>query len=156
MKLDRKQNLNVVYQVCIFGPIRKPRWPPWLLIGWEIFNFSSETAERNSTKLGRKQGLNILYQVCFSSRSENGDGRPSFWLADTFWTFPLKLLNRNRQNLTESKITTSSTKCVADGKTKMASLVMISGDAPTVILNYVAAQQNKSYHWIIDIYIYLN
>ena len=35
-----------------------------------IFNFSSETAERNSRKLDRKQDLNVLYQVtdrhCFS------------------------------------------------------------------------------------------
>ena len=47
-----------------FGPIVKPRLPPWPLIGWDIFYFSSETAERNSTKLDRKQDLNILYQVC--------------------------------------------------------------------------------------------
>ena len=31
---------------------------------FHIFNFSSETAEQNSTKLDRKQELNILYQVC--------------------------------------------------------------------------------------------
>ena len=48
----------------LFGPIRKTRWPPWPLIGWDIFDFSSETAERNSTKLDRKQDLNVLYQVC--------------------------------------------------------------------------------------------
>ena len=47
-----------------FGPIGKTRWPPWLLIGWDISDFSSETAERNSTKLDRKQDLNVLYQVC--------------------------------------------------------------------------------------------
>ena len=47
-----------------FGPIRKTRWPPWPLIGWDIFYFSSETAERNSTKLDRKQDLNVLYQIC--------------------------------------------------------------------------------------------
>ena len=47
-----------------FGPIGKTRWPPWPLIGWDIFNFSSETTERNSTKLDRKQDLNVLYQVC--------------------------------------------------------------------------------------------
>ena len=29
-----------------------------------IFDFSSETADRNSTKLDRKQDLNVLYQVC--------------------------------------------------------------------------------------------
>ena len=47
-----------------FGPIGKTRWPPWPLIGWDIFDFSSETAEWNSTKLYRKQDLNFLYQVC--------------------------------------------------------------------------------------------
>ena len=66
-KLDRKQDLNVLYQVCgffFFGPIRKTRWPPWSLIGRDIFDFSSVTAKRNSTKLDRKQDLNVLYQVC--------------------------------------------------------------------------------------------
>ena len=111
-KLDRKQDLNVLYQVCAFRadrknkmaalasdwlrhfrlllwnlwtefnetwqearsqrPLpnlcfwadRKTRWPPWCLIGWDIFDFSTETAERNSMKLDRKQDLNVLYQVC--------------------------------------------------------------------------------------------
>ena len=63
-KLDRKQDLNILYIVCVFGPIRKTRWPPWPLNGWYIFDFSSETAQRNSTKLDRKQDLNVLYQVC--------------------------------------------------------------------------------------------
>ena len=54
-----------------FGPIGKTRWPPWPLIGWDICDFSSETAEWNSTKLDRKQDLNVLYQVCvFSGWSE--------------------------------------------------------------------------------------
>ena len=34
-----------------FGPIGKTRWPPWPLIGWDIFDFSSETAEQNSRTL---------------------------------------------------------------------------------------------------------
>ena len=112
-KLDRKQDLNILYQVCVFGlleihvkmavsatklaetfltsaqkplngiqrnltesniskfttkfvffgPIRKPRWPPRPLIGQDIFDFSSETAEWNSMKLDRKHDLNVLYQV---------------------------------------------------------------------------------------------
>ena len=114
-----------------FGPIGKTRWPPWPLIGWDIFDFSSETAEGNSTKLVRKQDLNVLYQVCvfradrrnkmaalasdwlrhfrlflwyrwtefnetwqearcqrplpslcFPGRSEKQDGHPGLWLAD--------------------------------------------------------------------------
>ena len=120
-KLVRKQDLNVLYQVCVFradrknkmaalatdwlrhfglllwnrwtefnetwqearsqrplpsscfsGPSKKTRWPRWPLIGWDILDFSSETAERNSTKLDRKQDLNVLYQVCvFGADQEN-------------------------------------------------------------------------------------
>ena len=47
------------------------RWPPWLLIGWDIFDFFSEIAERNSTKLDRKQTLNDLYQVCVFRADRN-------------------------------------------------------------------------------------
>ena len=47
-----------------FWLIGKTRWPPWPLICWDIFDFSSETTERNSTKLDRKQDLKVLYQVC--------------------------------------------------------------------------------------------
>ena len=73
----------------LFGSIGKTRWPPWPLIGRDIFDFSSETTERKSTKLDRKQDLNILYQVCFSSWSEKQDGRHGLWLAETFSTSPL-------------------------------------------------------------------
>ena len=147
-----------------FGPIGKTRWPPWPLIGWDIFDFSSETTEQNSTKLDRKQDLNVLYHVCvfradrknkmaalasdwlrhfrlllwnhwtefnetwqearsqrplpslcFLGRSEKQDGRPGLWLAETFSTSPLKPLNRIQRNLTGSKISTSSTKFVFFG-----------------------------------------
>ena len=47
-----------------FGPIGKKRWRLRLLIGWDIFNFFSETARWNSTILDRKQDFNVLYQVC--------------------------------------------------------------------------------------------
>ena len=147
-----------------FVPIGKTRWPPWPLIGWYIFNFSSETAERNSTKLDRKQDLNVLYQVCvfrayrknkmvalasdwlrhfrlllwnrwtefnetwqearlqrplpslsFSGWSERQDGSPGLWLAETFSTSPLKPLNGIQRNMRGSKISTSSTKFVFIG-----------------------------------------
>ena len=113
MKLDRKQDLNVLYQVCVFlagrknkmaalasdwlrhfwllslkplnriqrnltgskistsstkfvffRPIGKTRWPPWPLIGWDIFDSSLKTLIRIQRKLDRKQDLNVLYQVC--------------------------------------------------------------------------------------------
>ena len=46
-----------------FGSIGETRWLLCPLIGWDIFNFSSLTAEQNSKKLDRKQDLNNLYQV---------------------------------------------------------------------------------------------
>ena len=139
-----------------FGGIGKSRWPPRSLIGWDIFDFSSETAEWNSTKLVRKQDLNILYQVCvfwadrknkmaalasdwlrhfwlllwnhcmefnetwqearsqqllprlcFSGGSEKQDGCPGLWLAETFLTSPLKPMYGIQRNLTGSKISMS-------------------------------------------------
>ena len=81
-KLDRKQDLNVLYKVCVFCADRKTRWPPWPLIGWDIFDFSSETAERNSTKLDRKQDLNVLYKVCvfWADRKNKMAALASDWL----------------------------------------------------------------------------
>ena len=74
-----------------FGPIGKTRWPPWPLIGWDIFNFS-ETAKRNSTKLDRKQDLNVLYQVCVfrADRKNKMAALASDWLRH----FRLLLWNR--------------------------------------------------------------
>ena len=140
-------------KIVFFGPIRITRWLPWPLIGWDIFDFSSE---QNSRKLDRKQDLNVLYKVCvfradrknkmaalasdwlrhfrllsncwteingnwqeawsqcplpslfYSCRSENQDGCPGLWLAETFFT-SLKPLNGIQWNLTGSKISTSST-----------------------------------------------
>ena len=163
-----------------FGPIGKTRWPPWPLIGWDIFDFSSETAEQNSPKLDRKQDLNVLYQVCvfwadrknkmaaiasnllrhfrlllwkrwtefnetwqearslcplpslcFSGRSKKQDGRPGLWLAETFSTSPLKPLNGIQWNLSGSKILMSSTKFVnfrLIGKTRWPPWSLIGWD----------------------------
>ena len=140
MKLYRKQELNVLYQVCVFradqknkmaalafdwlryfwillwnhywiqwnltgsmismsstkfvffGPIRKRRWPPWPLIGWDIFDFSSETVEPNSTKLDRKQDLNALYQVCVFQADPNH--KMAALASDWLRHFQLLLWNR--------------------------------------------------------------
>ena len=147
-----------------FGPIGKTKWQPWPLIGWDNFDFSSETAEQNSMKLYRKQDIDALYQVCvfradrknkmaalasdwlrhfglllwnkwtefnetwqearsqcplpslcFSGRSEKQNGRPGLWLAETISTSPLKPLNRIQWNFIGSKISTPSTKFVFFG-----------------------------------------
>ena len=85
--LTGSKSLTSSTKFVFFGPIGKTRWPPWPLIGWDIFNFSSETTERNSTKLDRKQDLNVLYQVCvFQADQKNkmaalaSDWLRNFWL----------------------------------------------------------------------------
>ena len=78
--------------LCFSGPIGRTRWLPWPLIGWDIFDFSSETTERNSTKLNRKQDLNILYQVCvFRADWKN---KVAAMASDWLRHFQLLLLNR--------------------------------------------------------------
>ena len=75
-----------------FGPIGKTRWPPWPLIGWDIFDFSSETAEQKWTKLDRKQDLNVLYQVCvFRAHLKN---KMAALASDRLRHFGLLLWNR--------------------------------------------------------------
>ena len=48
----------------ISGRSKKQDGGPDLWLAETIFDFSSETAERNSTKLDRKQDRNVFYQVC--------------------------------------------------------------------------------------------
>ena len=55
-KLDRKQDLKILYQVCVFfGPIGKPKMAMAILvlISWDILDFSSATTKLNLTKLDR-------------------------------------------------------------------------------------------------------
>ena len=86
-KVDRKQDLNTLYQVCVFWADRKTRWPPWPLIGWDIFNFSSVTLQEARSQCP-------LPSLCFSDRSEKQDGCHGLWLAETFFTSSLTPLNR--------------------------------------------------------------
>ena len=75
-----------------FGPIGKTRWPPWHLICWDIFDFSSETVEPNSTKFDRKQDLKAFYQVCvFRANRKNKMAAPA-----SDWLRHFRLLCRNR------------------------------------------------------------
>ena len=61
--IRHKFDFNVIYQLCVFRADRKIKMAARPMIGWYIFYFSFETAERNSTKLDRKQDPNVLYQV---------------------------------------------------------------------------------------------
>ena len=115
-KLDRKQDLNVLYQVCVFRADRKKQMAAlasdWLrhfgLLLWNHWTEFNETWQE-----ARSQ--RPLPSLCFSGWSEKADGRPGLWLAETFWTSPLKLLNGIERNFTGSKISTPSTKFVFFG-----------------------------------------
>ena len=112
-KLDRKQDLNVLYQVCVFRADRKNKMAAlasdWLrhfgLLLWNRWTEFNETWQEARSQCP-------LPSLCFSGRSEKRDGRPGLWLAETFLTSPLKPLNGIQRNLTGSKISTSSTKFV--------------------------------------------
>ena len=117
--------------LCFSESIGKTRWPSWPLIGWDIFDFSSVTAERNSTKLDRKEDHTPSTKSVFFGGSEKQNGRPGLWLAETFSTSPLKPVKVIQRNLTESKISTSSTKFVfigPIGKTKWPPWHLIGWD----------------------------
>ena len=109
-----------------FGPIGKTRWPPWPLIGWDICDFFSETAEWNSTKLDRRQILNILYQGCvFSGRSEKQDGRPDLWFTEDIFNFSTETAEQNSMKLNRKQdLEILYQVCVfrADRKNKMTAL----------------------------------
>ena len=51
-------------KVMLFGRTRNPRWSARSMIGWDSFEFSDETTERNSTTLDGKQDRYVHYQVC--------------------------------------------------------------------------------------------
>ena len=115
-KLDRKQDLNVLYKVCVFRADRKNKMAAlasdllryFRLLLWNRWREFDETWEK-----ARSQPT--LQSLCFSDRSEKQDGRPGLWLAETSSSFPLKPLNRIKRNLTGSKISMSSTKFVFFG-----------------------------------------
>ena len=112
--------------LCFSGWSEKQDGRPGPLIGRDIFDFSSETAERNSTKLDRKQDLNApLPSLCFLGRSENKTAALS-----SDWLRHFRLLLWNgwtgiQRNLTGSKLSMPSTTFVFSGKSgknKMAAL----------------------------------
>ena len=111
--------------LCFFGPIGKTRWPPWPLIGWDIFDFSSETAERNSTKLERKQDLNALYQVCVFRADLKKKWPPWLLIGRDIFDFSFETAEQNSMKLDRKQdLKALYQVCVlrADRKNKMAAL----------------------------------
>ena len=129
-----------------FGLIGKTTWPPWLLIGWDIFNFSFETTKQNSTKLNRKQDITVLYQVCvFHADRKKRDGRTGLWLTVTFRLLLWNHWTEFNETWQEARSQRSSTKFVffgPIGKTRWPPWPLIGGD----IFNFSSetAEQNST------------
>ena len=98
-KLNRKQDLNVLYQVCVFfWAIRKIKMATLVVSDW-LRHFRlllwNRWMELNETwQEARSQ--RPLPNLCFSSRSKKQDGCPGLWLAKTFSTSPLKPRNSTK------------------------------------------------------------
>ena len=109
--LDRKQDINILYQVCVFrADWKKQDGHPGLWLRHFRLLLCNRWMEFNKTwQVARSQ--RPLSNLCVSGRWEKQDGRPGLWLADTFST-SLKSLNGIQRNLTRSNISTSSTKYV--------------------------------------------
>ena len=99
-KLVMKHNLNVLYQVFVFGTIGKLRWPQRPMVGRDIFDFSSETAEQNSMKPDRKQDFYVVYQVCaFRADRKKTKWPPWSLIGWDILDFSSETAERNSNNL---------------------------------------------------------
>ena len=107
---------------CFSGLSEKKTWPPYPLIGRDIFHFFFETTEWNSMKLDRKQDLNVLYQVCvfLADRKNKMAALASDWLRHfrfLLWN-PWTEFNKTWQEARSQQVCDFR----ADWKKKMAAL----------------------------------
>ena len=84
---------------CVFRADRKNKMAARPLIGWDIFDFSPETNEVNSTKLDRNQISMSYTKFLFSGHSEKLDDRLGLWFAETFSTSSPETTKRNSTKL---------------------------------------------------------
>ena len=98
-----------------FGPIGKNKmtalasdWLRHFRLLWNHWREFNETWQEARSQCS-------LPRLCFSGRSDKQDGHPGLWLAETFSTSALKLLNGIQRNLTGRKISMSSTTIVFFG-----------------------------------------
>ena len=118
-KLHRKQDLSVLYQFVLFGPIKKAALASdWLIHfrlllcdRWTEFNGPWQEAKFQRHLPSSCYSIDETWQearyqcpiqsLFFLGRWEKQDGWPGLWLTETFSTSPL---NGIQQNLTGNKI----------------------------------------------------
>ena len=86
-KLDRKQDLNVLYQVCVFLWADQKNKMTTLASDWlrhfRLLLWNGWTEFYETWQEARSE--RPLPSLCFSGQSKKQDGRPGLWLAETFW-----------------------------------------------------------------------
>ena len=137
MKVDRKQDLNVLYQVCVFWADLKTNMDApvsdWLrhfqLLLWNRWTEFKETAQESRSRSQHPLPCFFFLEGGRGDWLEKSDGCPSLWWLRHFCILkPLKWIHRN---FTGIKISASSTKFVffgPIGKTRWLSRSVIGGD----------------------------
>ena len=115
--------------LCFSSWSEKTRWSPWPLIGWDIFDFSSETIEWNWTKpLQEARDLNFLYQVWVFGQIEKTRWLPRPLIGWNIFDFS-ETPKRNSTKLDRKQdLNVLYQVCVfrVDQYTKIAALVVVS------------------------------
>ena len=126
MKLDRKLDLNALYQVCVFWADRKNKmatlasyWQRhFRLLLWNCWTEFRETWQEASSQC-------LLPSLCFSGKLGKIKWLPWPLICWDIFDFSSETVKRIQRNLIGSKISTPSTKFVflgRIGKNKMAAL----------------------------------
>ena len=102
-KLNRKEDLNVLFEVCVFRAYKKRQKEqiPWSGVWLAETLLTSSLKLLNELQQNRKQDDNVLYQVCvFRTDRIEHDSRHHLWFVEKFST-SLKPLNRTQRTLQE-------------------------------------------------------
>ena len=124
--LTGSKSLTPSIKFLFFVPIGNPRWPPWPLIGWNIFRLLLRNRWMDFDETWQEAiPQRPLSSLCFSCRSEIQDGHPGRWLDETFFVFFSTTAEWILTKLDRKQVlNTLYQVCVfrADRKSKMAAL----------------------------------
>ena len=108
-----------------FGPIRKTRWPPLPLTGWDIFDFFSANGETEfNDSWQQARSFRHLPCLCCSGRSEKQDNPPLPLIGWDIFDFFSATIEQNSTIFDRKQDLNAHCKVFfrADRKNKMAAL----------------------------------
>ena len=99
-KLDRKEDLNALFQVCIFQADKKNKTVALVSDWLRYFRLLLWNHWTEFNQNWQEQDFNILHQVFFGvdkKKIKKQDGSQVLWLTETFLTSPLKPLTESNE-----------------------------------------------------------